>query len=198
MMAWRRLTCAGLLALMGLVGCGGDDDNSRGEGDTEGAQQSESTADIAAEPAPDATPPKPLSVEIEAGATLRSDRRLVVEGNTNLPDETRLVVMVEREVSGVRWQTRTGVTEGRFTAGPLGPGSGLPDGGYRITVNLSEASVQPAGVRERIGDRGEALEGPLVKASGHGLGQVASYSRRFLIGNEPRRATDRVEVLEVD
>ncbi len=198
MTAWRRLTCAGLVALMGLVGCGSDDDASQREGDTGAVRQNESDTEVNAEPAPEVTPPAPLPVEIEATATLRSDRRLTVEGSTNLPNEARLVVTVEREVSGVRWQARTNVSEGRFSAGPLGPGSGLPDGGYRITVYLPEASVQPAGVRERIGERGEALEGPMIKTSRHGLGQVASYSRRYLIGNEPRRATDQVEVLEVD
>ncbi|MCA1769731.1 MAG: hypothetical protein LC652_07175, partial [Halomonas sp.] len=63
-----------------------------------------------------------------------------------------------------------------------------------ITVNLSEASVQPEGVRARIGERGEHLSGSLVSTSRHGLGQVASASRRFLIGNEPRRTHDSVEV----
>jgi hypothetical protein len=195
MKAWRR-PCAGLLAALWLSGCGGDGNDAA----TEKEPQTEQPIDVSSEPAEAEEPVEvdPLPVEIVASATLRGDRRLMVEGEANLPDETRLLIVVERELSGVRWQSRTQVTGERFSAGPFGPGSGLPDGGYTITVHLMEASVQPASVRERIGEQGEHLEGELVRNSRHGLGQVARYSRRYLIGSEPRRATDQVEVLEVE
>jgi hypothetical protein len=106
--------------------------------------------------------------------------------------------VVQREASGDRWQERTTLQDGQFSAGPFGPGSGYPDGGYRITVNLPEASVQPLAVQRRIGKEGEYLTGPLVGTSPHGLGKVASKSHRFLIGNEPRRTNDQVEVLSLD
>ena len=189
MMAWRRL--AGLLILIGVTGCGGDSEPEPVPAQTEPPP----TTHDAVEPEVEIAP---LTVEIEASATLQRDRRLMVEGETNLPEATQLQVIAEREVSGVRWQSRTTVTEGEFSAGPFGPGSGLPDGGYSITVNLVEASVQPRAVRERIGEQGEHLAGELVRGSRHGLGQVASYSRRYLIGSEPRRAADRAEVLEVE
>ncbi|WP_111412572.1 hypothetical protein [Billgrantia lactosivorans] len=201
MRAWRR-SCAGLLAVLWLSGCGGDDDGTQtprtdGEQQQEQQERQEPSADATrAAEAPVAV--EPLSVEIAVSATLREDRRLMLEGDTNLPDDARLLIVMERELSGVRWQSRTSVAGRRFAAGPFGPGSGLPDGGYTITVNLVEASVQPAAVRERIGDKGEHLEGPLVRNGRHGLGQVASYSRRYLIGSEPRRASDQVEMLEVE
>ncbi|MCC5884334.1 MAG: hypothetical protein JJU25_17090 [Halomonas sp.] len=193
MKAWRR-SCAGLLAALWLSGCGGDGNGVPAEEEAELEQPSE----VAMEPAEDPVEVEPLTVEIRVSATLRSDRRLMVEGETNLPDDTHLLVVVERELSGVRWQSRTAVSAGRFAVGPFGPGSGLPDGGYTITANLVESSVQPPSVRERIGDQGEHLEGELVRGTRHGLGQVASYSRRYLIGSEPRRAADQVEVLEVE
>jgi hypothetical protein len=133
---------------------------------------------------------------MDISVTLDGARRLSVEGETNLPDTTRLQVVVEREQSRVNWRYRTEVESGRFTAGPFGSGSGLPDGGYLITVNLLEASVQPPEVQRRIGDQGQHLEGPLVTTSRHGLGQVVTYTRRFMIGTEPRRTEDRVEVLQ--
>ncbi|MCE8032555.1 hypothetical protein EKK97_07580 [Billgrantia tianxiuensis] len=193
MKAWRR-SCVGLMAVLWLSGCGGDGNDTTAEEEA----QPEPATDVASEPVPEPVEVDPLQVEINASASLRSDRRLMVQGETNLPEETRLLLVVERELSGVRWQSRTSVTDGQFAAGPFGPGSGLPDGGYIITVNLVEASVQPVSVRERIGAQGEYLEGELVRSSRHGLGQVASYSRRYLIGSEPRRATDQVEVLEVE
>lgn len=138
----------------------------------------------------------PLVVEISAHVSLRSDRRLMVEGESNLPDGTQIRIIVEREISRVRWQARTQVEDGAFTAGPFGSGSGLPDGGYDVRVEVSEGSVQPKAVQARIGHEGQHLAGELVSQSRHGLGQVATYSRRFLVGSEPRRTRDQVEVLE--
>ncbi|MBA2780178.1 hypothetical protein [Billgrantia kenyensis] len=195
MKAWRR-SCIGLMAALWLSGCGGDGNGNDAPAEEEA--ELDQPVETVSEPAEEATDVEPLRVEIVASATLRNDRRLMVQGETNLPDETQLLLIVERELSGVRWQSRTQVAGGEFAAGPFGPGSGLPDGGYTITVNLVEASVQPAIVRERIGEQGEHLEGELVRPSRHGLGQVASYSRRYLVGAEPRRATDQVEVLEVE
>lgn len=192
MKAWRRFS-AGLLAMIALSGCADDEDTM-----PEREYRSEQQAAHTSEPTHEPDEAAPLSVEMHASATLQSDRRLLVEGETNLPDEARLQVVTERELSGVRWQSRVTVAEGRFTAGPFGPGSGLPDGSYTITVNLTESSVQPQSVRDRIGQQGEFLEGELVRQSQHGLGQVASYSRRYLIGNQPRRATEQVDVLEVE
>ncbi|WP_447895463.1 hypothetical protein [Vreelandella sp. GE22] len=137
-----------------------------------------------------------LEVSFSLHAQLRSDRRLMVEGETNLPDGARVQVIVERELSRVRWQSRTLVSGGTFTAGPFGSGSGLPDGGYLVRVQSSEASVQPRAVQEIIGPRGDYLSGELVTQTRHGLGQVATYSRRFLVGSEPRRTRDQVEIIE--
>ncbi|MCP1314161.1 MULTISPECIES: hypothetical protein [unclassified Halomonas] len=140
--------------------------------------------------------PEPLEVAVTAHVELASDRRLMVAGETNLPEGTRLQVVVERELSRVRWQSRTAVTGGQFRAGPFGSGSGLPDGGYIVRVQSSEASVQPQAVQEVIGSRGEYLAGELVTQTRHGLGQVTTYSRRFLVGSEPRRTRDQVDVVE--
>lgn len=194
MKAWRRWCCTGVLAI-GVVGCGGSDDGGPDDASKVGGVAEPETTE--AEPEPQAAPLEE-PVEIDFGVTLRPDRRLMVDGESNLPDGASLLVVVQREASGVRWQERTTLQDGRFSAGPFGPGSGYPDGGYRITVNLPEASVQPLAVQQRIGKEGEYLTGPLVDTSPHGLGQVASRSRRFLIGNEPRRTNDQVDVLSLD
>lgn len=195
----RRLVYAGSIMLL-LAGCGGDGNGEEAaNGSVQEPQGVEALPpDEPVPPAAEVAPVDPLEVEVEASATLRPDRRLVVQGEANLPDGALLRIVVERELSGVRWQSRTSVQQGAFEAGPFGPGSGLPDGGYIINVLLTEANLQPAGVRERIGEQGQHLAGPLVQTSRHGLGQTITYSRRFLIGSEPRRASDRVEVLQVE
>ena len=177
-----------------LVGCGETDEPSESVSTAEQTSAPEPTAaeiDVAA-----AEEVAPLVVEIMAHVSLRSDRRLMVEGESNLPDETLVQIIVEREISSVRWRERTRIENGVFAAGPFGPGSGLPDGGYIVQVEVPEGSVQPEAVQARIGHEGQHLAGELVNQSRHGLGQVATYSRRFLVGSEPRQTRDQVEVLE--
>lgn len=195
MTVWSRLCGMGLVML--LAGCGGNDDGNEAANDAVEAAPVEQAVEPESAPEPQVAPfDEPVTIDFQA--RLLSDRRLVVEGQSNLPEGARLQVVVERELSGVRWQSRTTLQDGRFNGGPYGPGSGLPDGGYRITVNLPAASVQPLEVRRRIGEEGEHLRGPLVGTSRHGLGQVASTSRRFLVGSEPRRTKDEVDVLTVE
>ncbi|MDW7746749.1 hypothetical protein [Halomonas sp.] len=197
MTAWYRAMGAGLL-LVWLAGCSGGEEESASEPEetTTAAETRESPPEATPE-APE-VPPFDQPVMFDISSRLGSDRRLTVEGETNLPEATRLQVIVERELSGVRWRERVSVEEGGFVAGPFGPGSGLPDGGYRVTVDVQEGSVQPRAVRDRLGEHNEHLSGPLVQESRHGLGQVASYSQRFLVGSETRRTLDHVEVLEVE
>lgn len=197
MTAWYRAMGAGLL-LVWLAGCSGGEEESASEPEetTTAAETRESPPEATSE-APE-VPPFDQPAMIDLTSRLGSDRRLTVEGETNLPEATRLQVIVERELSGVRWRERVSVEEGGFVAGPFGPGSGLPDGGYRVTVDVQEGSVQPRSVRDRLGEENEHLSGPLVQESRHGLGQVASYSQRFLVGSETRRTLDHVEVLEVE
>ncbi|WNK19429.1 hypothetical protein P1P91_11295 [Halomonas piscis] len=131
---------------------------------------------------------EPLKVTMSAEVTMRSDRRLKVTGSSNLPDSAQLLIAIERAASGARWQERARVQNGQFRAGPLGFGSGVPDGDYSVRVQLSEAGVQPAAVRRRIGDEGERLAGELVREAPHGLGQIAVYRRAFSIGSELRHS----------
>lgn len=181
-----------LVSTLLLAGCGGQEEEQP-------VEQSETASEepVSQERIDDVEEAiEPLEVAISTTAMLRPDRRLMIEGETNLPDGARIQVIVERELSSVRWQSRTSVLSGQFSTGPFGSGSGLPDGGYIVRVQLSEASVQPNAVQERIGSQGEHLTGELVTQSRHGLGQVATYSRRFLVGSEPRRTRDQVDVVE--
>jgi len=198
MQAWCRVIAAGVM-LIGLASCGGSEEEAASAPDDPApvAEMANEAPAPAPEPPPQAAPfEEPVTIDVSS--RLGSDRRLTVEGETNLPADTRLQVLVERELSGVRWRERVSVAQGGFVAGPFGPGSGLPDGDYLVVVEVQEGSVQPAAVRDRLGKENEHLNGPLVAQSRHGLGQVARYTKRFLIGDETRRTQDRVEVMEIE
>ena len=191
---------AGLMLVL-VAGCGGstdEDEPTLGRDYTTERPVAETSVNTSDADSLGDISTTPIEVAVEASMELRSDRRIIVTGQTNLPPSSNLSVMVERELSGVRWRERTQINdERRFRVGPLGPGSGLPDGGYRVSVELLESSVQPAPVRRQIGLEGENMTGKWVEQSRHGLGQIVNYRRRFLIGAEPRRTQDEVEVLAV-
>jgi hypothetical protein len=198
----RRWGVAWLIVL--LTACGGSKEEQAEQQDAKKSpdaaqatrdQAANAAGEVAEASETEASEPSPLTVTMETTIELLVGRRVTVSGETNLPDATQVNIMVEREQSGVRWRERTQVEGGRFRVGPLGPGSGLPDGVYRLSVASMEASVQSSPVRQRIGPEGEYLAGEWVTQSRHGLGQVVEYSRRIVIGNESRQARDDVDVL---
>jgi len=202
MSPWRFIVMlvAGAMVAGVLAACDGDSTVSQpsepsGERDIASGSVERVTS-RADEPEPEpmtvAALDEPVTVSLDI--RLASDRRMHVAATTNLPEGTRVQLRVVREASNVRWQSRTEVREGSVAAGPYGPGSGLPDGYYRIELVTAPADVQPAEVKERIGPSGEHLDGPLVATSEHGLGKIIKASQRFLVGQEVRRTLDDVEV----
>ena len=202
MSPWRFVVMlvAGAMVAGVLAACDGDSTVSQpsetsGERDIASGSVERVTS-RADEPEPEpmtvAALDEPVTVSLDI--RLASDRRMHVAATTNLPEGTRVQLRVVREASNVRWQSRTEVREGSVAAGPYGPGSGLPDGYYRIELVTAPADVQPAEVKARIGPSGEYLDGPLVATSEHGLGKIIKASQRFLVGQEVRRTLDDVEV----
>ncbi|MBS8269183.1 hypothetical protein DYI26_10675 [Halomonas litopenaei] len=202
MSPWRFVVMlvAGAMVAGVLAACDGDSTVSQpsepsGERDIASGSVERVTSRVD-EPEPEpmtvAALDEPVTVSLDI--RLASDRRMHVAATTNLPEGTRVQLRVVREASNVRWQSRTEVREGSVAAGPYGPGSGLPDGYYRIELVTAPADVQPAEVKARIGPSGEHLDGPLVATSEHGLGKIIKASQRFLVGQEVRRTLDDVEV----
>lgn len=203
MTAWYRRMSILLLAILVTACSGGDNGEGRPSESDEVTQatsrnETQTTSRSETTVASPKIEPMQSPVEIDFTAQLLEDRRLMVEGVSNLPTGAQLEIIVERERSGVRWRSRTDMLEGRFSAGPFGPGSGLVEGGYQISVQLTESAVQPEAVRERIGAQGEYLSGALVSTSPHGLGKIARNMRHFMVGNEPIRTHDQVEVVEME
>ncbi|APX92390.1 hypothetical protein BWR19_05235 [Halomonas sp. 1513] len=182
----RAVQVTGLvLMVLALLGCGSDGDHDIGESEVEEQATAEETTAVEETEAAPAAAVMEEEVLIETDARLDNRRQMQVSGTTNLPEGTQLQVVVERESSRVRWRNSANVDgEGGFEAGPFGPGSGLPDGMYLIEVNMPPANVQPAAVREFIGERGEHLEGELVREANHGLGNEVRYRSQVELGDQ--------------
>lgn len=196
----RMMGCIALGLLLGLSGC--DNDTDERETSTNPAVEANSVepATVTTDEAEDdmvGVEPMAAPVEVALEAVLLADRRMQVVGRTNLPDGTRIQLEVVREASGVRWQERVVVSAGELEAGPFGPGSGLPDGHYRLRLTTTPGELQPREVQGYLGSRGEHLSGPLIVESPHGLGQQVSAVQRVLVGQQVRRTTDRVTVEEL-
>ncbi|MDR5904414.1 hypothetical protein [Franzmannia qiaohouensis] len=180
----RAVQLTGVVVMaLALLGCGSDSNTENGEPAADEQQSVEVPS--GAEEREEAPPLEAITVVIETDARLDNRRQMQVSGSTNLPERAQLQVVVERESSRVRWRSNVNVdAEGDFEAGPFGPGSGLPDGMYLIEVTMPPANVQPLAVRERIGERGEYLEGELVQEANHGLGNEVRYRSQVELGDQ--------------
>ncbi len=126
-----------------------------------------------------------LSAEVllSAEATKTNDGRIAVTGKTNLPDGTELIISISEEVFGFSAQDESMVAKGEFSAGPLGPKSGLSAGNYIIEVMMPIPSAQPESVQSIIGNEGQYLTGALVKQSSWG-GKTVEYSFSYSLGSK--------------
>jgi len=108
--------------------------------------------------------------------------RIRLDGATNLPTNTKLLVSVkERMQGGVLGQTKCSVgSDGSFSSEAIGPTGGLRDGLYIAEVVMPIPRAQPQEVRRIIGENGENLTGPLVENGA--IGVTLSAKKEFTIG----------------
>lgn len=127
---------------------------------------------------------KPMSEKatLSAAANKTDDGRAVVSGETNLPDDTELLISLSSDTTGFRAQDKSIVSNQKFSAGPFGPESGLSAGNYIVDVIMPIASVQPENVQSIVGNNGQHLTGPLVKDSSWG-GKTVEYSFPYTFGS---------------
>ena len=142
---------------------------------------------VSCTPAPStAETSRPLSqdVFIELTVDLTNKNLPLLIGKTNLPDGTVIMTSVDNHKYVDDYfldQDRVTVENGSFRSRPFGPEDGLPDGKYRASITMPVPDVQPASVREVIGNDGENLSGPLVKRGGTGV--TVELEQEFQIGS---------------
>jgi len=111
---------------------------------------------------------KPIVVWLEVEVEVPSDGRPMVDGRTNLPDGTMLVVTLEGE-DDFTTQDIASVRDGAYSAGPFGPDEGMGSGDYAARVAMSLPRSQPDAVKAVIGEGGERLVGDAVIESDMGV-----------------------------
>jgi len=120
--------------------------------------------------------------QINAKASSTQDNRILVNGETNLPNATGFMISVVNKMTGFSAQGQSSVMNGKFTAGPFGPMKGLSAGNYSIEIVMPISRVQPASVQNIIGIDGEYLSGPLVDNSV--VGKTIEYSFSYTMGTQ--------------
>lgn len=130
-------------------------------------------------------PGSPIDVAIKV--TVTGGSLPVVQGTTNLPDDTKLLVLVDRPwapdarqrlAEGLPacvpqcgdWTIKTAVLGGRFRAGPFGEDVVQPDGtrglrNVRVHMLVFDDEPQPRTVETALGTDGSAMFGPFVQAN---------------------------------
>lgn len=105
-------------------------------------------------------PGDPIKLSLTIDGTVTDDRRIVLNGSTNLPDGAVLAT----SVSGGTFVGQDGavVRGGRWSSGPFGPATGLAPGTYEASVTLPYGRRQPEAIQEELGEQLERLTGPLM------------------------------------
>lgn len=122
-------------------------------------------------------------VQLNAEASLTTDRKILIKGMSNLPDGSALLVSVSNATTGFMATDDSKVLEGTFSAGPFGPDTGIATGDYIIEIVMTGLDWQPNNVKTAIGNNGERLSGPLVKEDSWGS-KTVEYSFPYLVGSQ--------------
>ena len=101
-------------------------------------------------------------VEMDAFMSMSEDDRIQVNGTSNLPNNTALLVTVTNGELKYLAQDKATILNGKFSAGPFGSNGSLKRGDYLIKVTMPVSSVQPKKVQKVIGDSGQHLKGDSV------------------------------------
>lgn len=123
-------------------------------------------------------------VYLRTQASLTPNGHILASGETNLPDQTELIVSASNEEAGFSATDKTVVSNGKFSARPLGPESGLLPGDYVVSTVMPVPMAQPESVQLIVGKEGEYLTGPLVKESSWVKGNYVEHSFSYVIGSK--------------
>jgi hypothetical protein len=121
------------------------------------------------------------SLDVVITILIQGGDKPVIVGRTNLPAGMELMVSLRRNESAYFAQAKAAVSTGQFQAGPFSQKGGpLNPGRYLIEVSSPLATLQPASVRNFIGQKGENLRGFATRVA---FGEkVVAFSQDIAIG----------------
>jgi hypothetical protein len=121
-----------------------------------------------------------INVNISIRPEFQSDGHVVICGETNLPRGTALLISLRQQGTPGCYQSKCSVADGgRFRSESLGPRSvPLVEGSYVADVVMPITRLQPAEVRQVVGENGEKLTGPLIVRDALGV-SARSYDTSF-------------------
>ena len=124
----------------------------------------------------------PVEVAIDFEVEMDSRGQLCISGETNLPNETRMLFSLSKPATDYRAQDSIQVQNGRFeTACFSNRGASLAAGVYEVSSTVPIYDTQPESVQRRLGPGLEAMTGPLVEPAGldGDRGNIASIRREI-------------------
>jgi hypothetical protein len=107
--------------------------------------------------------PMSESAQLSAAVTSNSGDRVVIKGESNLPDRTQLLISLENKSIAFRAEEKTAVMNGAFSVTLPAPAEGLKTGNYGLKAVVTVAAGQPENVQTVIGKQGQHLSGLLAK-----------------------------------
>ena len=120
----------------------------------------------------------PVEVAIDFEVERDSLGQLRISGETNLPNETRMLFSLSQPATNFRAQDSGQVQSGRFESAWFSrQGASLSAGVYEIDVTVPVYTAQPESVQRRLGPDLEAMTGPLVEQASFDMGNSASIQR---------------------
>jgi len=145
----------------------------------ESANDPTSSTEAPGTSSPAASPSNELLVTLESSINITDMQTVTASGNTNLPDGTILMLNLANE-SDYAVQSEVSVRNGAFSSGTFSNlGEYLDRGTYTLVVTTKDANLQPATVKDLIGENGANLTGEFVKTDA--AKKTASISKTFEI-----------------
>ena len=118
----------------------------------------------------------PVEVAIDFDIERDSRGQLRISGETNLPNETRLMFSLSQQATNFGAQDSGQVQNGRFESAWFSDlGGPLSAGVYEVNITVPFHNAQPASVQRRLGPALEAMTGPFVE---QGRGESRLYGKR--------------------
>ena len=102
-----------------------------------------------------------FNVEVEAKMT-KNNGIPSFTINTNLPNETELMLTLDNKVNGYCGQTKVIIQDGTATSEEFSSNGNPLSGEYTLTVSMSLPPLQTDNVRATIGEKGEYITGKYV------------------------------------